>query len=95
MNADIKIEGRSVVINGPSNIQGAEVTATDLRAGAALVVSALVADGITSITELKHLDRGYVDFHKKLAALGADIERIEEEEVVTSNEQTYISDLNA
>ncbi|HVI20740.1 MAG TPA: UDP-N-acetylglucosamine 1-carboxyvinyltransferase, partial [Bacillus sp. (in: firmicutes)] len=95
MNADIKIEGRSVVINGPSNIQGAEVTATDLRAGAALVVSALVADGITSITELKHLDRGYVDFHNKLAALGADIERIEEEEVVTSNEQTYISDLNA
>lgn len=95
MNADIKIEGRSVVINGPSNIQGAEVTATDLRAGAALVVSALVADGMTSITELKHLDRGYVDFHKKLAALGADIERIEEEEVVTSNEQAYISDLNA
>ena len=95
MNADIKIEGRSVVINGPSNIQGAEVTATDLRAGAALVVSGLVADGMTSITELKHLDRGYVDFHKKLAALGADIERIEEEEVVTSNEQAYISDLNA
>jgi UDP-N-acetylglucosamine 1-carboxyvinyltransferase len=95
MNADIKIEGRSVVINGPSNIQGAEVAATDLRAGAALVVSALVADGMTSITELKHLDRGYVDFHNKLAALGADIERIEEEEVVTSNEQAYISDLNA
>jgi UDP-N-acetylglucosamine 1-carboxyvinyltransferase len=95
MNADIKIEGRSVVINGPSNIQGAEVTATDLRAGAALVVSALVAEGITSITELKHLDRGYVDFHNKLAALGADIERIEEEEVVISNEQAYISDLNA
>ena len=95
MNADIKIEGRSVVINGPSNLQGAEVTATDLRAGAALVVSGLVADGMTSITELKHLDRGYVDFHKKLAALGADIERIEEEEVVTSNEQAYISDLNA
>ena len=95
MNADIKIEGRSVVINGPSNLQGAEVAATDLRAAAALIVSGLVADGITSITELKHLDRGYVDFHKKLAALGADIERIEEEEVVISNEQVYISDLNA
>jgi UDP-N-acetylglucosamine 1-carboxyvinyltransferase len=95
MNADLKIEGRSVVINGPSNLQGAEVTATDLRAAAALIVSGLVADGITSITELKHLDRGYVDFHKKLAALGADIERIEEEEVVTSNQQAYISDLNA
>ena len=95
MNADIKIEGRSVVINGPSNLQGAEVAATDLRAAAALVVSGFVAEGITRVTELKHLDRGYVDFHKKLAALGADIERIEEEEVVTSNEQTYISDLNA
>jgi UDP-N-acetylglucosamine 1-carboxyvinyltransferase len=95
MNADIKIEGRSVVINGPSDLQGAEVTATDLRAAAALIVSGLVADGITSITELKHLDRGYVDFHKKLASIGADIERIEEEEVVTSNEQAYISDLNA
>ena len=95
MNADIKIEGRSVVINGPSILQGAEVTATDLRAAAALVVSGLVADGITSVTELKHLDRGYVDFHKKLAALGADIERVEEEEVITSNEQSYISDLNA
>jgi UDP-N-acetylglucosamine 1-carboxyvinyltransferase len=95
MNADIKIEGRSVVINGPSILQGAEVTATDLRAAAALVVSGLVAEGITSVTELKHLDRGYVDFHKKLAALGADIERVEEEEVITSNEQAYISDLNA
>ena len=95
MNADIKIEGRSVVMNGPSNLQGAEVAATDLRAAAALVVSGLVADGITSVTELKHLDRGYVDFHNKLAALGADIERIEEEEVEVSNEQTYISDLNA
>ena len=94
MNADLKIEGRSVVINGPSNLQGAEVTATDLRAAAALIVSGLVADGITCITELKHLDRGYVDFHKKLASLGANIERIEEE-VVTSNEEAYISDLNA
>ena len=95
MNADIKIEGRSVIINGPSNLQGAEVAATDLRAAAALVLSGLVAEGMTRVTELKHLDRGYVDFHKKLAALGADIERVEEEEVVTSNEQAYISDLNA
>src|SRR6476661_8094175 len=78
MNASLKIEGRSVIMNGPSDLQGAEVAATDLRAAAALIVSGLVADGITSITELKHLDRGYVDFHKKLAALGADIERIEE-----------------
>ncbi|WP_010677174.1 UDP-N-acetylglucosamine 1-carboxyvinyltransferase [Bacillus timonensis] len=79
MNGDIKIEGRSVIINGESQLQGAEVAATDLRAAAALILSGLVADGYTRVTELKHLDRGYVDFHQKLAALGADIERINEE----------------
>ncbi|PLS17748.1 UDP-N-acetylglucosamine 1-carboxyvinyltransferase [Bacillus sp. M6-12] len=89
MNADIKIEGRSVIMNGPSNLQGAEVAATDLRAAAALILSGLVAEGITRVTELKHLDRGYVNFHGKLASLGADIERIEEEtnfgsEVITA-----------
>jgi UDP-N-acetylglucosamine 1-carboxyvinyltransferase len=78
MNGDIKIEGRSVIINGESQLQGAEVAATDLRAAAALILSGLVADGYTRVTELKHLDRGYVDFHQKLAAIGADIERINE-----------------
>ena len=78
MNANIKIEGRSVITNGPSNLQGAEVAATDLRAAAALILAGLVADGVTRVTELKHLDRGYVNFHGKLAALGADIERITE-----------------
>jgi UDP-N-acetylglucosamine 1-carboxyvinyltransferase len=79
MNADIKIEGRSVIINGPSQLQGAEVAATDLRAAAALTLAGLVADGYTRVTELKHLDRGYVNFHNKLAALGADIERVNDE----------------
>ncbi|MCC3356213.1 UDP-N-acetylglucosamine 1-carboxyvinyltransferase [Bacillus sp. REN16] len=79
MNGEIKIEGRSVIINGESQLQGAEVAATDLRAAAALILSGLVADGYTRVTELKHLDRGYVNFHNKLAALGADIERITEE----------------
>jgi UDP-N-acetylglucosamine 1-carboxyvinyltransferase len=78
MNGDIKIEGRSVIINGESQLQGAEVAATDLRAAAALILSGLVADGYTRVTELKHLDRGYVDFHQKLSAIGADIERINE-----------------
>lgn len=81
MNSDIKIEGRAVILNGPCELQGAEVTATDLRAAAALIVAGLVADGHTRVTELKHLDRGYVNFHKKLAALGADIERITEQEI--------------
>lgn len=96
MNADLKIEGRSVVINGPANLQGAEVAATDLRAAAALIVSGLVADGVTRVTELKHLDRGYVNFHEKLASLGADIERVKEEVVEEINyDKKYISDLNA
>nr|WP_295973143.1 UDP-N-acetylglucosamine 1-carboxyvinyltransferase [uncultured Bacillus sp.] len=81
MNADIKIEGRSVVMNGPVKLQGAEVAATDLRAAAALILSGLVAEGVTRVTELKHLDRGYVKFHEKLAAIGADIERISEPEI--------------
>jgi len=94
MNADIKIEGRSVIMNGPSSLQGAEVAATDLRAAAALILTGLVADGMTRVTELKHLDRGYVDFHHKLASLGADIERVKEvEETIVEN--TYISDMNA
>lgn len=80
MNAELKIEGRSVFIEGPVKIQGAEVSATDLRAAAALVLAGLVAEGVTRVTKLTHLDRGYVDFHKKLAALGANIERIDSEE---------------
>lgn len=94
MNAQIKIDGRSVIMNGPSNLQGAEVAATDLRAAASLILTGLVADGMTRVTELKHLDRGYVDFHKKLAGLGADIERVNEIEEVEES-QSLISDMNA
>jgi len=95
MNADIKIEGRSVVMNGPVKLQGAEVAATDLRAAAALILSGLVAEGVTRVTELKHLDRGYVNFHEKLASLGADIERISEPEMeeIIYNQQKL--DMNA
>jgi UDP-N-acetylglucosamine 1-carboxyvinyltransferase len=78
MNAKVKIEGRSVIIEGPSTLQGAEVAATDLRAAAALILAGLDADGMTRVTELKHLDRGYVDLVGKLASLGADIERVDE-----------------
>ncbi len=94
MNANIKIEGRSVIINGPSNLQGAEVAATDLRAAASLIVTGLVAEGVTRVTELKHLDRGYVNFHEKLKALGADIERVKEEEQ-TFTHPKMVTDLNA
>ena len=92
MNANVKIEGRSVIVNGPADLQGAEVAATDLRAAAALILTGLVADGMTRVTELKHLDRGYVNFHGKLAALGADVERISEDE---SAETQKVADLNA
>lgn len=94
MNAQVKIDGRSVIMNGPSNLQGAEVAATDLRAAAALILTGLVAEGVTRVTELKHLDRGYVGFHEKLAVLGADIERVSEVEELEIP-QTYISDMNA
>ena len=84
MNATVKIEGKSVILEGPSNLQGTEVAATDLRAAAALILAGLAADGVTRVTELSHLDRGYVDFDKKLKALGADIERVSSEEHVES-----------
>jgi UDP-N-acetylglucosamine 1-carboxyvinyltransferase len=95
MNADIKIEGRSVILNGSSNLQGAEVSATDLRAAAALILTGLVSDGMTRVTELKHLDRGYVDFHVKLARLGADIERVTEADETLVEVQDFVSDMNA
>ncbi|HCY7295525.1 TPA: UDP-N-acetylglucosamine 1-carboxyvinyltransferase [Staphylococcus aureus] len=76
MNANINVEGRSAKLEGKSQLQGAQVKATDLRAAAALILAGLVADGKTSVTELTHLDRGYLDLHGKLKQLGADIERI-------------------
>jgi UDP-N-acetylglucosamine 1-carboxyvinyltransferase len=84
MNADIKIEGRSAIVKGGVHLQGAEVVATDLRAGAALILAGLIAEEETRVGDLYHIDRGYVDFHKKLQALGADIERIQGTVEVTS-----------
>ncbi|KOS60794.1 UDP-N-acetylglucosamine 1-carboxyvinyltransferase [Lysinibacillus agricola] len=88
MNAGAKIEGRSVFIEGPVNLQGAEVMATDLRAAAALILAGLVSEGVTRVTKLHHLDRGYVDFHGKLAALGANIERVPAEDIVIKEKTT-------
>lgn len=77
MNADFKVEGRSVIMYGPTDFNGAQVTATDLRAAAALVIAGLVSRGYTEITNLKYLDRGYFNFHGKLAKLGAEIKRVD------------------
>lgn len=92
MNSDIKIEGRSVIINGPCQLQGAEVAATDLRAAAALIIAGLKADGYTRVTELKHLDRGYLNFHQKLASLGADIERVNDDVEALEDSKQFLSE---
>ncbi|MGE8207056.1 UDP-N-acetylglucosamine 1-carboxyvinyltransferase [Heyndrickxia sp. NPDC080065] len=92
MNSDIKIEGRSVIISGPCQLQGAEVAATDLRAAAALIIAGLKAEGYTRVTELKHLDRGYLNFHQKLAALGADIERVNDEVEASKDSKQILSE---
>ncbi len=78
MGANIKIEGRSAVIEGTPNLMGAQVKATDLRAGAALILAGLAAEGTTEITEIEHIERGYLGIEKKLRALGANIIRVEE-----------------
>ncbi|HEY4551886.1 MAG TPA: UDP-N-acetylglucosamine 1-carboxyvinyltransferase [Bacillaceae bacterium] len=83
MNANIKVEGRSAIINGPSDLQGAKVKASDLRAGAALVIAGLLAEGITEVTGLEHIDRGYSGLVEKLNGLGATIwrEKMTEDEM--------------
>lgn len=77
MGANIKIEGRSAVIEGAGNLMGAKVKATDLRAGAALVLAGLAADGETEITDIEHIERGYVRIEEKLKSLGAKISKVE------------------
>ena len=76
MGADIKIKGRTAIINGPSKLTGAEVMATDLRASVSLVLAALVADNRTAINRIYHLDRGYEFLEKKLKNCKANIKRI-------------------
>jgi UDP-N-acetylglucosamine 1-carboxyvinyltransferase len=76
MGAEIELEGRQAVVQGPRRLSGAQVMATDLRASASLVLAALVADGITEIHRVYHLDRGYAKIESKLSSLGAEIERV-------------------
>ena len=76
MGADIRIEGRSAVVEGTDKLMGAQVKASDLRAGAALVIAGLVAQGETTISNIFHLDRGYDDLVGKLSSVGANIIRV-------------------
>lgn len=78
MGADIKIEGKSAVISGVQKLEGSDVVATDLRAGAALILSGMIAEGETRVSEIYHIERGYVDIVGKLTALGAEIEKVED-----------------
>lgn len=77
MGAQISAEGRSAVIDGPCKLTGCDVRATDLRAGAAMILAGLVAEGTTRIGDLHHIDRGYENIVAKLKNLGADIERVD------------------
>ena len=74
MGADIEIKGNKIYVNGPTLLKGATVKATDLRAGACLVLAGLVADGKTVITEVEHVLRGYENIIEKLTNVGAKIE---------------------
>lgn len=82
MAADIKVEGNIAIINGVEKYTGARVNAPDLRAGAALVIAGLAADGITVVDDIHFIQRGYEDFEGKLSKLGAKIERVSGEDAI-------------
>ncbi len=75
MGASVTVDGRCAVVEGGKRLVGSPVSSTDLRAGAALVIAGLMADGVTEVYNLKYIDRGYEDFEQKLKALGAQITR--------------------
>jgi len=77
LGADVQIEGQHVIIRGVTALSGCPIDACDIRAGAALVLAGLAADGVTTVNDAEHIDRGYADFPGKLAALGAHIERFD------------------
>ena len=77
MGANIQVAGRVAVIEGVAELQAAPLRAPDLRAGAALVMAALAADGVSEIEDIGHIERGYEDIVEKLQGLGADIKRVE------------------
>ena len=76
MGANIKVESNTAIIDGVPRYTGASITAPDLRAGAALVIAALAADGISTVDDIKYIQRGYEDFHLKLQSLGAQIDLV-------------------
>ena len=79
MGADIRLEGQTAVVRGVPKLEGAPVMASDLRAGAALVVAALAAEGTSLVRRIYHVDRGYEKLEEKLMALGARITRVKDQ----------------
>ncbi|PZX05864.1 UDP-N-acetylglucosamine 1-carboxyvinyltransferase [Psychrobacillus insolitus] len=86
MSANGRVDGRTAVINGPTKLEAAIVRASDLRAGAALVIAGLIADGETEIQDIYHIERGYSSIVEKLQGLGADIRRVQIEEIEVNND---------
>lgn len=82
MGANIKVQGNTAIIDGVDNLAGARVCASDLRAGAALVIAGLAAEGITIIDDIVYIQRGYEDFEVKLQSLGAEIEKVSSEKEI-------------
>lgn len=79
MGAVVRVEGNTAIITGVEKLSGARVSAPDLRAGAALVIAGLAADGITTIDDIVYIQRGYELFDEKLRSLGAEIEMVHSE----------------
>ena len=79
MGSNIKVEGNTAIIEGVEQFTSARLTAPDLRAGAALVLACLTAEGYSTVDDIKYIERGYEDFEVKLQNLGAQIEKVETE----------------
>ncbi len=82
MGATIKVEGNTAIIDGVNGLSGARVSAPDLRAGAALVIAGMTAEGFTTVDDIVYIQRGYEDFEEKLRGLGAEIERVDGEKEI-------------
>ena len=76
MGASIRVEGQLAIIDGVEKLYGTSVIAHDLRAGAAMIIAGLMAEGTTEISDIYHIDRGYESFEEKFVHLGADIRRV-------------------
>ena len=77
MGAKINVEGKLAIVNGVDKLMGTSVRATDLRAGAAMIIAGLMADGVTEISDIYHIDRGYENFEEKFIRLGGDLKRVQ------------------